>query len=230
MSKIKSSYYSRRDKVWAARDVVRRMREKWADDPVMMHLAGDLELHANRMAEGYGGVDTRLATADVQLAEERRDNATRSLYHHLKALQLSEAHRESWEAASKLFQVLGADGLSWIHDSYAAQSLKTHEILAKYQELSAEIEACRARVFVDQLQTAESFFEEKVVDRGAQLAERPELLAKVSPDFERALRATLIIVEGRPESADRTYVLEPFSSLTRKYGPASPAPEPPPQA
>jgi len=230
MSKIKPSYYSRRDKVWAAKDVVRRMREKWPDDPVMMHLANDLELHADRMAEGYGGLDTRLATGDVQVAETRRDLATRAIYHHFKALLLSEAHRDAWEAASRLFQILGADGLGWIHESYASQSLKTNVILNKYKEMSAEIEQCRARVFIDQLQAAETFFEEKVVGRGAQIAEKPEILAKVSPDFERALRSTLLIVEGRPDDAARTYVLEPFTSLTRKYGPSSPAPEPAPEA
>ena len=47
MSRIKSSYYSRRDKVVASLDVASRMLERWSADPVMTQLAEKLKSEAN---------------------------------------------------------------------------------------------------------------------------------------------------------------------------------------
>ena len=230
MKSIRTSHYSRRDKVVAALEVVRRMREKWAGDQAMMYLADQLEKFGRLMEEGYGGFDTRGATEDIQIADEGRDDATRALHYHLKALLASAAHRESWEAASNLIRVLAADTLDWIHDAYASQTLKTREVMARFVEMGADIEKCQARVFVDQLAAAQTFFEQKVAERGAALAEKPEILTRVNPDFERALRATLLVLEGRPADADRAYVFEPFTSLRRKNQPGVTDPAPAPQA
>jgi hypothetical protein len=232
MKSIRTSYYTRRDKVVAALEVVRRMREKWPDSPAMMYLADQLETLARRMDEGYGGLDTRGATEEVQIADEGRDAAGRALHYYLKALLASAAHRDAWEAASRLIRVLAADGLDWIHDSYASQTLKTNEVLRQFATMGDDLEKCQARVFVVQLADAQTFFEEKLSGRGAALAEKPEILAKVNPDFERTLRATLLVLEGRPADAALAYVLEPVTSLRRKYGPGAeaPAPEPAPEA
>ena len=230
MKSIRTSYYPRRDKVVAALEVVKRLREKWPGDAFMTALADQLEKWARRMADGYGGLDTRGATEDVRIADDNRDTASQALRHHLQAILCSVAHRESWEAASRLFRVLAADGLGWIHDAYAAETLKLRDILGQYAGMGADIEQCQARVFVDQLAAAQTFFEQKLAERGAAQAEKPEVLAKIHPDFERTLRATLLVLEGRPADADRAYVLEPFTSLRRKYGPGATDPAPAPQA
>jgi len=229
MSKIRTSYYSRNDKVVAAQEMVRRIKEKWSDDPVMMHIVTLLEPVILRMAEGVGGLDTRPATEGVQAAEQGRDEADLALYFFLRALAHSKAHSDCAEAASQLLDVLAPDGLSWIYDSYASQTLKTQEILARFAELGPQIDKCQARVFVDQMISAQATFEQKVGERGGLVAGKPEILAKVTPQFERTLRAALMLIEQRPEDTTRTYVLEPFFRL-RQSGGSPAAPEPAPQA
>ncbi|MBU1245194.1 hypothetical protein KJ612_18475, partial [Myxococcota bacterium] len=228
MSKIRTSIYSRRDKVVAAQEMLRRMKEKWADDPVMMHLVTMLEPVVLRMAEGFGGVDTRSATEAVVLAEQGRDSADQALYYYLRALGLSSAHSDAWDAAAQLQEVLAPDGLNWIHFSHAAQTLRTHEILARFSEMGPQIEKCQARVFVDQMSSAQATFEQKITERGSLVAGKPEVLAKVAPEFERTLRATLMLIEQRPDDTARAFVLEPFFRLQRPSGgsPAVPAPAP----
>jgi len=228
MSKIRTSFYSRNDKVVAAQEMLRRMKEKWADDPVMMHLVTMLEPVVLRMTEGYGGLDTRSATGAVSQAEQGRDSADQALYYYLRALMHSSAHSDAWDAASQLLEVLAPDGMNWIYYSYAAQTLKTQEILARFSEMGPQIEKCQARVFVDQMISAQATFEQKVTERGGLVAGKPEILAKVTPEFDRTLRAALMLIEQRPEDTARTYVLEPFFRLQRQFGgsPADPAPAP----
>jgi len=230
MSKIRTSYYSRNDKVVAAQEMIRRIKEKWADDPVMMHIVTLLEPVILRMAEGFGGLDTRPATEGVALAEQGRDNADQAFYYYLRALTLSKAHIDTWESAAQLLEVLAPDGLNWIHFSYAAQTLKTQEILERFSEMGPQIEKCQARVFVDQMIAAQAIFEQKITERGGLVAGKPEVLAKVSPEFERTLRAALMLIEQRPEDTDRAYVLEPFFRLQRKSAGSPADPEPAPQA
>jgi len=228
MSKIRTSYYSRRDKVVAAQELIRRIKEKWADDPVMMHIVTLLEPVVLRMAEGYGGVDTRPATEAVQSAEEDRDNACRAIHYFLKSRLLSAAHSDCWEAAAQLHEVLAPEGIDWILDTFAAQTLRTHQILARFSEMGPQIEKCQARVFVDQMISAQATFEQKNAERGAVVAEKPEILTTVIPDFDRTLRACLMLIEQRPADATRAYVLEPFTRLQRKSAgsPSDPAPAP----
>ena len=230
MKTIRTSYYSRRDKVVAAQEVSRRMREKWADDPAMLYLADQVEKEVTRMAEGYGGLDTRGATEEVEIADSNRDDAGRALHFHLRAILCSAAHRDAWEDATLMIRVLAADGLSWIHESYHSQTLKTREVLGRFAEMGASVDKCQARVFVDQIASAQAFFEDKLAERGAAVAGKPEILARVTPDFERTLRATLLVLEGRAQDTACAYVLEPFTNLQRKFGPSAPVPEPAPQA
>ncbi|PKN20158.1 MAG: hypothetical protein CVU65_17715 [Deltaproteobacteria bacterium HGW-Deltaproteobacteria-22] len=228
MSKIRTSYYSRRDKVVAAQELIRRIKEKWADEPPMMYLVTLLEPVVRRMAEGYGGLDTRPATEAIRIAEEDRDNADQSAYFFLRSLMLSKAHADRWEAASQLLEVLAPEGMNWIYDSYASQSLRTQEVLARFSGMGPQIEKCQARVFVDQMIATQATFEQKLTDRGEVVAEKPEILVKVTPEFERTLRAALMLIERRPEDSARTFVLEPFTRLQRKSAgsPSDPAPAP----
>ncbi|MBU1070040.1 hypothetical protein KJ975_10780 [Myxococcota bacterium] len=230
MSKIRTSYYSRREKVVASQEMLRRIKEEWADDPVMMHVVALLEPVILRMVEGYGGLDTRPATEAVQFAEQGRDSADQAFYFFLRSRMLSNAHSDCWEAASQLLEVLAPDGLNWIYYSHAAQTLKTQEILARFSEMGPQIEKCQARVFVDQMISAQANFEQKITERGGLVAGKPEILAKVSPQFERTLRAALMLIEQRPEDKARTYVLEPFFRLQRQSGGSTADPAPAPQA
>ncbi|MBU1243252.1 hypothetical protein KJ612_08625 [Myxococcota bacterium] len=217
MSNIRHSYYSRREKVQAALEMIRRMKEKWADDPVMLHLIGELEPLVLRLAESYQGVDTRPATLEVQEADEARDRAGRAFFFHLKGIAYSAGPDEVLEAAGRLLHLLAADGLGWLHDSYTLQSQKTRELLDGLGELEADVEKCRARAFVDQIAITQADFEKKLTERGAVAAEKPEPVTAAAPEFERALTATLLMIERRPADTARAYVLEPFSRLNRRY-------------
>ncbi len=194
----------------------------------MMHVVTMLEPVVLRMAEGYGGIDTRSFTEAVRIAEEARDEASRAANFFLKSRIHSAAHRDCWEDAASLLDVLAPDGLNWIHFSHAAQTLRTQEILGRFSEMGPQIEKCQARVFVDQMSSAQANFEQKIAERGGLVAEKPEVLAKVAPEFERTLRATLMLIEQRPDDTARAFVLEPFFRLQRQSGgsPADPAPAP----
>jgi len=182
------------------------------------------------MADGYGGLDTQAQTEEVRSADESRDNAARALQYHLKALLASEAHRNTWEAAAQLISVVAGNGMGWIHDSYNTETLKVLDVMGKMEGMGTEIETCQAQVYVDQLKTAQESFERKVVDRGNLMTEKPEIVARIIPDFEHALRSTLMLLEGRDDDADRQYVLEPFTRLKKVGSPSPQAPAPTPEA
>ncbi|MBU1411998.1 hypothetical protein KKD52_06330 [Myxococcota bacterium] len=230
MSKIRTSYYSHRDKVVASQELILRIKEKWSDDPAMMYIVSLLEPVIQRMAEGFGGVDTGPATVAVRNAEEARDNACRAIHYFLKSRLLSAAHSDCWEAAAQLHEVLAPEGLDWILDTFAAQTLRTHQILARFSGMGPQIEKCQARVFVDQMIAAQATFEQKITERGAVVSGKPEILTTVIPDFDRTLRASLMLIEQRPDDAERAYVLEPFTRLQRKAGGSPSGPAPAPQA
>jgi hypothetical protein len=90
------------------------------------------------------------------------------------------------------------------------------EVLRQFAEMGAEIETCSARVFVDQLAAAQDNFEKKLAIRGHLISEKPETVSQIAPEFERVLRVTFLTLEGLPDDADRSYVLEPITSLRRK--------------
>ena len=230
MSNVKSSFYARREKIVAAEDLANRMMQRWPENQLMKPLAEQLLAVTGRMSKGYQGKDTRPVTEEVRNADESRDNAATALRYHLKAILTSEAHREMWEAGSRLFNVLAGHGLGWIHDSYNVQTLKMREVIASLESLPVDLETCQAGRWFDQLKSSQALFEEKSTSRGELQAEKPETLEKINPEFERLLRSTLLLLEGCEDNADRAFILEPFTRLQRKYGgaPASPEPSPSP--
>ncbi len=230
MSNISHTSYSRREKVIAAQEMLQRMQEKWVDDPVMLHLIEELSPLVLRVAESYGGVDTRPATLEVEEADEARDRAGRAFFFHLKGIMYSAAHSEQRESAGRLLHALAADGLGWLHDSYALQTQKTREVLGHLAALDADVEKCQARTFVDQMATTQAIFENKLAERGAVAAEKPEPVTAAAPEFERALTATLLMIERRPADPARAYVLEPFTRLNRRYRGGSTGQTPTPNA
>ncbi len=228
---IKTSWYPLRDKMGAARAMLTRIRKRWPDDPELAGALGQLGDCTARMEAAYAGIDATPATEDVQIADENRDAAARALYYYLKALLYSQAHRDTWEAASGLLRTLAGNGTGWINDSYISQTITMHEILKELGEMGAQIEACQARPFVEQLRQAQAFFEEKQHSRAETLAKKPDTVMSLAPAFERSLRLVLLLVESRPADADRAYVLEPFTSLRPAYAPKGNPPAPPaPQA
>jgi len=226
-SLVKTSWYPLRHKMGAAQEMLIRIRERWPDDPGLAPAVEPLKQHAARLEEAYAGIDATPATEDVQIADENRDAAVRALHHYLKALLYSQAHRETWEAASDLLRVLAGDGLGWIQDAYIAQTIRLQEILGKLREMEPQIEACKARVFVEQVQESQAFFEEKQRARAGLLSEKPDTVMRLAPAFERSLRLVLTLLENRPADADRAYVLEPFTRLQPTYAPRATPPAPP---
>ncbi len=222
-SNVKSSHYTLREKVVAAREMISRIREKYAHDPALMQLAGELEAGVDRVVAGLGGPDTRPSTAKVEAADDARDNADRAFATYLRALLYSDAHRPAWEAARALLRVIAPDGIDWVHDAFNVQTLRQHEIVKILETMTAEIAACSAQIFVDQLRTSQAAFEAAVAARGELTLDKPEAVTAVRRPFELALRTTLLRLESLENTAARQFVLEPFSRLSRQT-PATPTP------
>jgi hypothetical protein len=222
------SQYNLYEVAVAASTVVARIRERFADDPVMLARAGVMEPAALAVLAAFEGVDTRLATEAVSRWDGVRDNDVRAIDRLLSLHRLSAVHAATAGAAEKLYLLLFGDGLDFLKASYNIESARIRELLAVLDANPEPVRLLGLPPYVEQLRASQARFEAEMDARGQLRAGRPEQVTVVRRPLHRALRATLMMFEERENTADVKYALEPLTRLTRDGGPAAPpAPETP---
>ncbi len=217
------SQYNLYEVAVSALAVVARIRERFADDPVMLARADVMEPAAREVLAAFGGVDTRPATEAVVLCDGARDNEVRAIDRLLTLHMLSAVHAATAEAAAQLHKLLFGDGLDFLKASFNLESARIRELLAVLDANPEPVRLLGLVPYVEQLRTSQTKFEAELDARGKQRAGRPEQVASLRRPLHRALRATLLMLEERENTTDVKYVLEPLTRLVRAGSPAAPA-------
>lgn len=231
MSRLAFSYIKIKEKVESAMSAARNCRELWPDDAVIKIFTDDLTARAQEILSASGPKNEKPLTDELLRIESIRDNAFRAAVNYLESLALLPGHPNSAKAES-LLERLSGSGLSFLSESYLAETTILNEHLAWLDKEENKTVATEIGFgpWIEAIRTTNSNFVKVLAERNLAREARPPRIDTLTPALDKSIKALWAYVDAHKGNDKASLVFADFftamanekSRRTKKASPLSP--------
>lgn len=225
MFSLNLSSFSPVQKATAAIASAKLAIEKFPDDPAIKGMAEKLIQSSENVVKAYSEWTTRNETIEVIKADEKRDNAVKSLALALKSSML-EDDDSIVSRAGKVYDHLFPFKLDFIRAPFGEESAWIKNIIQKTTEIEQDIESLGFTQKVTNLKMFQEAFDRVYSARSDFMETKPEKVRRIVGPMDQMIRSMINYIDAVFPENQRDSVLDPLIRLSNairtKTAPANP--------